>query len=287
VEVGNSFIMQNPGKLCFSTLALGKNYRALALELAKDLAQFAPNIPFVILTDHPQDFQDMANVLAFPHQQKSVGCYHDKLFVIEKGLSLFNSCIFMDADMRILAPITEDLNWQPGITAKIAWHNILKHNKNQQEIELLTRLAQKYNLQLENITFVHECLFVVTKDGGKEIDFIETWKRMADYCELNKYYRGEGHSIGLAAAKAGLEIRKDAMESISFFKDKLVGNQVKNNENELQEKPVYLQKQKALEYPQISLFARVIKKINKMVMYVYRSLKLKIYSLTDINFFYG
>lgn len=276
--------MQNTQKLCFSTLALGKNYRALALQLAKDLSQFAPNIPFLILTDKPQDFEQISNVLAFPHQQKSIGCYHDKLFVIEKGLSLFDSCIFMDADMRILAPITNDLHWQPGITAKIAWHNIIKHNKNQREIKLLTRLAQKFNLSLENITFVHECLFVVTKDAGKEIDFIETWKRMADYCELNKYYRGEGHSIGLAAAKSGLEVRKDSMDSISFFKDKLESNQAKSQSPE---KLVYFQKQKELEYPKISFLQRLIKKVNKIIMYVYRSVKLKVRCLTDVNFFYS
>ncbi|WP_199306786.1 hypothetical protein [Anabaena sphaerica] len=279
--------MQNPSKFCFSTLALGKNYRALALELAKDLAQFAPNIPFVILTDNPQDFQEMSNVLAFPHQQQSIGCYHDKLFVIEKGLSLFNSCIFMDADMRILAPITDALNWQPGITAKIAWHNIVKHNKNPREIEIFQKVAQKFNLQLEDITFVHECLFVVTRDEGREIDFIETWKRMAAYCELNKYYRGEGHSIGLAAAKSGLKIRTDSMEYISFFKDKLEWQKIKNGETDIQEKSVYIQRQKELEYPQISLFERVIKKLFKIIMYLYRSIKLKIYSLTDIRFFYG
>jgi hypothetical protein len=276
--------MQSKNKFCFATLALGKNYRALALELANDLAKFAPHISFVILTDKPQDFQEMANVLAFPHQQKSIGCYHDKLFVIEKGLSLFDSCMFLDADMRILAPITEDLHWQPGITAKIAWHNIIKHNKKQQEIKLLTRLAQKFNLQLENITFVHECLFVVTKDEGKEIDFIETWKRMADYCELNKYYRGEGHSIGLAAAASGLEIRKDSMAYISFFKDKLESNHTKNND---QEKSVYFEKQKELEYPKISFLQKLKNKLIKMIMYIYRHLKLTLYSLTDIDFFYS
>lgn len=279
--------MQNSQKFCFATLALGKNYRALAFQLAKDLAQFSPHTPFVILTDNPQDFQVMANVLAFPHQQHSVGCYHDKLFVIEKGLSLFNSCVFLDADMRILAPINSTGDWLPGITAKIAWFNIIKHNKNQQEIAILKRLAAKFHLQLENITFVHECLFVVTRDGGKEIDFIATWKRMAAFCELNNYYRGEGHSIGLAAAKSGLEIRTDAMEDISFFKDKLEWNKIKTGESNLQEKSVYFDRQKELEYPQISFLEKVIKKIVKISMYLYLSVKLKIYSFTDIRFFYG
>jgi hypothetical protein len=165
-------------KFCFCTLALGINYRNLALELAQDLKKYSPNILLVILTDKPQHFSNFPNVLAFKHRQKSVGCYHDKLFVIEKALSQFHSCIFIDADMRILASVPEDLEWQPGITAKIAWHNIVKHNKNKIEINILGKIAQKLNLNLEDITFVHECLFVVTRDEGRELEFLKNWEKL-------------------------------------------------------------------------------------------------------------
>ncbi|WP_143046425.1 hypothetical protein [Trichormus sp. NMC-1] len=130
-------------------------------------------------------------------------------------------------------------------------------------------------------------MFVVTRDEGREIDFIETWKRMAVYCELNKLYRGEGNSIGLAAAKSGLEIRTDSMEYISFFKDKLEWLKISKGEANMQEKSVYFNRQKELEYPQISFFERVRNKIIKTIMYLYLLVKLKIYSLTDIRFFYG
>ena len=75
----------------------------------------------MVLTDKPQAFADHANILAFKHRQQSVGCYHDKRFVIAKGLSLFDSCIFIDADMRILAPIEQAFDWPPGITAHTVW----------------------------------------------------------------------------------------------------------------------------------------------------------------------
>lgn len=278
--------MQHTAGFCFCTLALGENYCNLALELAKDLEEYSPNTYFIILTDKPQYFYKKTNVLAFKHQQKSIGCYHDKRFAIAKALSLFNSCIFIDADMRILAAVPNDLRWQPGVTAKIVWHNIVKHNKNKVEIEILKKVSRKYNLNLEDISFVHECLFVVTRDEGREIDFLLTWERIAAYCELNQFYRGEGHTIGLAAAKAGLQIRSDPMAEIYFFKDKLELQKIKQGEAEVKKNSIYFEIQQKLEYPQISIFKRVINKIRKMIMHFYRSSRLKILSLKDINFYY-
>gem|GEM_PF-384216 len=196
---------------CFCTLALGQNYRNLALTLAQDLAQCAPFIQIVILTDRPQAFQHCPNVLAFEHQQQTLGCYHDKQFVLKRSLSLFEACIFVDADMRILAAIPAGLVWQPGITAKIVWTNIVKHNKNEFEIGLMRKVSQKLGLKLEDISFVHECLFVVARDQGKELEFLDQWAKISAYLEMWGHCRGEGSTIGLAAAKVGLSIRRDEL----------------------------------------------------------------------------
>ncbi len=278
--------MQEQIEFCFGTLALGANYRNLASELAKDLEKYSPSTSLVILTDKPEHFRKFINVIAFKHRQESVGCYHDKRHVIAKGLTLFNSCIFIDADMRILASIPNDLQWKPGITAKIAWHNIVKHNKNQVEIKILHNIAQKLNLKLEDITFVHECLFAVTKDSGREIDFLKTWQKVANYCELNKMYRGEGHAIGLAAAQAGMKIRIDSMSQINFFKDKLELPKVKSGNAENNQINAYLEKQQSLEYPQKSFLTRLINKLDKSIMYLYRSSRLKFLTMKDIKFYY-
>ncbi|MEM9923598.1 MAG: hypothetical protein AAF915_07595 [Cyanobacteria bacterium P01_D01_bin.50] len=273
-------------KFCFCTLALGANYCNLALELAKDLKEHAPTISLIILTDQPQKFSQLTNVLAFGHRQQSIGCYHDKRFAIAKALSLFNSCIFIDADMRIIASIPDDLAWQPGITARIAWHNILKHNKNKSEINILNKIAHKLNLNLADITFVHECLFVVTKDKGRELEFLNNWERIAAYCELHKFYRGEGHTIGLAAAQAGMEIRTNSMPQIQFFKDKLELNKIKSGKVEKSEVDIYFDKQKELEYPNKSILFRFTNKIGGIIMYLYRSLRLRFFTMIDIKFYY-
>ena len=138
----------NNSELCFCTLALGKNYCSLALQLAKDIEKYAPELFFVILTDNPSYFKHQSNVLAFKQYQSSLGCYHDKRFVIAKAISMFKSCIFLDADIRILEPIILNRKFPPGITAKILWENIPKHNKNSFEIKLLQEMGQKLNLNL-------------------------------------------------------------------------------------------------------------------------------------------
>lgn len=273
-------------KFCFCTLALGENYCNLAIELANDLKEYAPTTSLIVLTDRPQKFSKVTNVLAFQHRQQSIGCYHDKRFAIAKGLSMFKSCIFIDADMRILAPLPNNLSWQPGVTARITWHNILKHNKNKSEINILDKIAKKLNLNLEDITFVHECLFVVTKDEGRELEFLKNWEKIAAFCELNKFYRGEGHTIGLAAAQAGMEIRTDSMPQIKFFKDKLELNKIKSGKTQKSEVDIYLEKQKELEYPNKSILFKLINKITRIIMYLYRSLRLRFFTMIDIKFYY-
>ena len=270
---------------CFCTLALGQNYRNLALTLAQDLAQYAPSIQIVILTDRPQAFQHCPNVLAFDHQQQTLGCYHDKQFVLKRSLSLFEACIFVDADMRILAAIPAGLVWQPGITAKIVWANIVKHNKNEFEIGLLRKVAQKLGLKLEDISFVHECLFVVARDQGKELEFLDQWAKISAYLEMWGHCRGEGSTIGLAAAKVGLSIRRDELESICFFKDKLAPS-TQMSLSAQNQRAQLLEQQKALEYPDRSIFIRVIGKLRMIIHYQRRLMGLRLRALKNIEFYY-
>jgi hypothetical protein len=80
-------------------------------------------------------------------------------------------------------------------------------------------MGHKVGLDLEDISFVHECFFVLNKDNGKEQIFLEYWEKMALFFELNNFCRGEGHTIGLAAAMAGIEIRQDVLRSLKVFKE--------------------------------------------------------------------
>ncbi|MEH2445099.1 MAG: hypothetical protein V7K18_04750 [Nostoc sp.] len=275
-------------QFCFCTLALGKVYRGLASLLAKDLELYSPNTAFIVLTDAPQEFSKYSQVLAFQHQQQGVKCYHDKRFAIAKALSLFNSCIFIDSDMRILAPVPEYIEWllEPGISARACMDMPKKFAKAltktdnyfSREIEVIKKAAQFLNLdpECENVTFVHEYLFSVTKSTGKEIEFLETWEILAKYFELNGVYEGEGNAIGLAAYKAGLPVRWSEMSGISFFNNKTELIKIQKGQSNMDEMLTYFQEHGKLAHPKRSLLEKIVFKVSKAIMHVYRAIKYRV-----------
>ncbi|MEH1888927.1 MAG: hypothetical protein V7K92_05455 [Nostoc sp.] len=275
-------------QFCFCTLALGKVYRGLASLLAKDLELYSPNTAFIVLTDNPQEFSKYPQVLAFQHQQQGVKCYHDKRFAIAKALSLFNSCIFIDSDMRILAPVPEYIEWllEPGISARACMDMPKKFAKAltktdkyfSREIEVIKKAAQFLNLdpKCENVTFVHEYLFSVTKSTGKEIEFLETWEILAKYFELNGVYEGEGNAIGLAAYKAGLPVRWSEMSGISFFNNKTELIKIQKGQSNMDEMLTYFQEHGKLAHPKRSILEKIVFKLSKAIMHVYRAIKYRV-----------
>jgi hypothetical protein len=292
-------ITQAEPEFCFCTLALGKRYRALALLLAKDIEKYSPNISFVVLTDNPNDFSKQPNIKAFKHKKQGINCYHDKRFVVAKALSLFDSCIFMDADMRILAPVLQNMEWirVPGIAARgcdvmpkkyAKVFNGIADGKLCKEFQVTKKAAQKLNLELENekVRFVYEYLFTVTKDSGKEIEFLNYWDILANYFELNGVYDGEGNAIGLAAAKAGLQVRWCDMQGITFFKDKTELFKIKNGQSQMDKNSIYFQQQKMLEHPKRSFLEKVVIKASKKIEYLYSFVRLRMVSLNNFDFYY-
>jgi hypothetical protein len=291
MEHSRAIFYQQPS-FCFCTLALGKEYRELALLLAKDMAKYAPNFPFVVLTDRPQDFHAHRHILAFKHHQKTIGCYQDKVYVIEKALTLFNSCMFMDADMRILNPFPV-YQWQSGITAR-SCSSITKHFATQvknpsignKEFKVVKSAAQKLDLNLQNeeIKFVHEFLFVVARENGKELQFLQLWKQIGRYFESEGMYSGEGHTIGLAAAKVGLPIRHDVMAEFDFFKDKVERVRIQKGQANPDKTLAYFEIRQKICSQNRSVLQRTSRKLNKQIGFLYRSIDLKIKTLGGISF---
>lgn len=292
-------ILENK-KHCFCTLALGKRYRSHALLLAQDIEKYAPGTKLVVLTDQPKIFSNYSQVLAFEHQQQSIGCYHDKRFVIAKALSLFNTCIFVDADIRILDNIPSYIEWLPGITAR-SCASLIKHNqayinsvndthkpKRIRDLAILNKLSKKLDIDLENpnTQFVMEMLFAVTRQDGREIEFIKHWETIANYCELNGFYNAEGYAIGLAAAKAGLPVKWNAMEDIVYFKDWVEKHKVQKGKANLDEKLIYFQQHEAIEYQKTSIIQKLKRKLDKYIGYYYRYWCLRIATLSNFYFYY-
>ncbi len=290
-ETENSLNNQSTQQFCFCTLALGKKYRNLAKDLAADLAKFSTK-PLVILTEKPEDFSEFSQVQAFKHQQQSIACYHDKRYVIAKALSVYDTCVFVDADMRILKEIAP-MDWQPGISAR-SCANILQHYQPESGrpdriklLQLTEKIAQKFNLDLEQVNFVSEFMFAVTKDNGKEMKFLQLWEKIGNYFELNGVYGSEGSVIGLAAAACGLSIQHHEMPNIEFFNDKIDAIRVKKGQVDAAKLQAYFDNHQQKAFAKRSLLEKATGRIAKSLINFRNTTRLRVATFKDFNFYYN
>ncbi|KZL49307.1 hypothetical protein A2T98_13510 [Nodularia spumigena CENA596] len=201
---------------CFCTLALRNKYRLLAQQLASDLEKYAPGTKLLVLTDEPRCFQDNANVLAFQHRQHGIlHCYHDKSILMETALSKFSTAIHIDADTRILATLPDNLHWKPGITAG-HYENLVEHvtKYNPERLQPLQKVASHLNIDLQTVTYIGESLFIITRDNGREVDYLKYWAMIGRYLELRGIHAGAGNAMGIAATKVGWTISQDNWQEI-------------------------------------------------------------------------
>ncbi|MEO1429168.1 MAG: hypothetical protein AAFS12_02470 [Cyanobacteria bacterium J06632_19] len=284
---------------CICTYVAGSTYRALAKNLVQDLAKYAPEIPFIIYTDKPQDFENYSNVLVFGHKRQGVLYYHERRFAIQKALSMFKSCMYIDSDVRICAPIP-NREWLPGITAR-SCTGMIKHfqeriNKTDtpsvsalKKFELFKKMANKLDVDIETekVTWINEFLFVVTRDSGKEEEFFKNWERVGIYAEVNGLHKHPAYAMGLAATKTGLEVRHDVMEGVEFFDDRIEKIRISKGQASEKDKLEYFETQNKIENPRNSILKKIVKKVNKSVEYFYHSMRLKATTmLSDYNFYY-
>lgn len=291
---------QNELDLCFCTLAFGNTYRSLAKELAKDLEQYAPEIPFILFTDKVSEFKAHKNVLAFSHRRRGVLLYHERRFAIAKALSMADSCMYLDADVRICAPVPTTLKWLPGLTARSCTSmnkhiqgRITKTSSPRPEIikviELYKKMASKIDLdpEDENIKFINEFLFVLTRDSGREIEFLDLWGRLALYAELHGMYKHPTYAMGLAAARVGLTVRHDLMEGLDFFDDRIEKVRISNGESDPAAKEKYFKTQKEIENRYRSLPYKAVDKVLRFFRHHYHTNRLRATTfLSDRNFYY-
>ncbi|MCF4970654.1 hypothetical protein [Nostoc sp. CMAA1605] len=278
--------MSESKDFCFCTLAVGERYRKHTRMLAQDIQQYTPNINLCVLTDQPEDFQDFPHVIGFNHKLKSVKGYHDKRFVLDKALSLFESCMFLDSDVRILGTFVEEMNWPLGISAR-AGCNLLSHMQNmtnKQEIQTIEEAAKKLNIELQEVQWLHEFMFVMRRQEGLEKEFFELWQSISYFFEMRGIYHGEGFAMGLAAAKVGIDIGFFREDVLPFFKDNIEQARIKTNKSSLENKRKYFDMHREIEHPQLSLSKKVINKLTKKAEFYYRLLRLKYVVNTDTNF---
>ena len=273
-------------EFCFCTLAVGDSYCAHAQMLAQDIQTHMPGTQLCVLTDQPEKFKEFTHVLAFKHHIQSVQGFHDKRFVLEKALSLFESCMFLDSDVRVLGPIIGEMNWAPGITAR-AGTNLIKHMGNTRDpkkLEVIKAAAQKLDIDLKQVQWFHEFMFVMKRQNGLEKEFFQLWQTISYFFEVRGIYRGEGYSMGLAAAHIGMKIDFFQGDKFQFFKDKIERVKIKKGRSDLQEKKIYFDTHQNIEHASRPRHKKIAKKLINPIVFYYRLLRLRIFMEKDMGF---
>lgn len=206
--------------VCLCTLAIHAPYRRRARLLLSDPAP----APWVVLTDRPEDFSDLA-VRAIRHEPtgpmavdylrrlgptgdgQGAAAYHDKRFVIRAALQDFDTAIFLDADSRALGlPLAP--SYPPGLAIiPVVRKSIAEHLDTcgpwrRPAFETLARDLTGNTGILETARWCHETCYAVTRDGNEDRFFL-AWERGAELMQGQGVFSGEGGVMGLAAACAG------------------------------------------------------------------------------------
>lgn len=193
-------------RLC--TLAIGSRYCAMARRLALDLARFAPGRALLVGTDRTSDFKGRANVR--PFLVKPSGrwhCYSDKRKVLLKALSSAPAAMHIDADTRVIAPLPVRGPWPSGLSAP--HESLLTHLERHwpSKIEDFRASARVAGAPIDKALWIGESIYVLAREGGRELRFIEEWGVLAGLLDRAGFRGGEGNVMGLAAAKAGLTVQ--------------------------------------------------------------------------------
>jgi hypothetical protein len=226
--------LTNRVSTCFCTLAIHEPYRLRARLLCGDV----PHVPWVVLTDEPDDFADLP-VRAIRHaptgpmaidylqrlaptgNSRGAAAYHDKRFAVQAALQEFDTAIFLDADSRIgsLPPMESfpsGLAVVPVVTKSIAEHLETCGTWRLPAFEQLARDLFGDPDVLRTARWCHETCYAVTKDGNED-RFFTAWERAATFMQQQGVFSGEGGVMGLAAAYAAWSTDYDVLQSFVPF----------------------------------------------------------------------
>jgi hypothetical protein len=213
--------------------------------LAADLAKFSPGVTFLVLTDDPLVFRDVPSVQAVYHRKRSVLGYNDKLAVIKKALDQYSTAVFVDADVRILAPVHLSPEvFKPGLRTFLirtwAWMRETSDTSpegpewQKNDLRMMAILVKEFSLPNDgsDIPYVVEFLFAITKGGRLDVEaYLRKWNQLAEFCERRRLFIHLGLSMGLAARLTGFPVEQHDFRGVKFFEPLISGrDQVPNKE---------------------------------------------------------
>ncbi|NEN93286.1 MAG: hypothetical protein F6K48_32160 [Okeania sp. SIO3H1] len=142
------------------------------------------------------------------------------------------------------------------------------------------------NINLDDVKFVWEYLFLIKKSSQTE-EFIQLWKKIGSFLELNgRTYGSEGEAMGLAAAKLNIPVNYDYAKQIPFFKKRVEVYKISQGKAKREDKLSYLERYYKLKYPQKHIVYKALDRVQGKVGVFIRSLRLKLETLRDFDFYY-
>jgi hypothetical protein len=81
-------------------------------------------------------------------------------------------------------------------------------------LQPLQKVASHLNIDLQTVTYIGESLFIITRDNGREVDYLKYWAMIGRYLELRGIHAGAGNAMGIAATKVGWTISQDNWQEI-------------------------------------------------------------------------
>jgi hypothetical protein len=218
--------------VCYCTFAFHEPYRKRARLLCGD----APEVPWVVLTDGPEDFADLPvrtirhtptgpmavdYIERLPPTGNSRGgtAYHDRRFALIAALEDFDAAVCIEADSRLTAPPPVDISFAglampPILQRSIAEHLEIAGSWRKPYFAELARHLTGDTAILETARWCYEPCFAVIRDG-RDAEFFSAWDRGADFLQSRDVFSGEGGVMGLAAACAGWSVDFDALAGVT------------------------------------------------------------------------
>lgn len=211
----------------FATISVGDRYNELSLRLALDLKFF--NQKILIVTDKPEQFNKINNVITIPYKKEKFS-YNDKIICFKEGFKISDCVLYLDCDSRILYETFQDTFTDfltlvpPGFHPSFAWGLVSREDGGffkSTDIsyrvkgygEYAFNICKNRHLDWENAQHWQEGFLIISKEGGKEQKFLEVWESLKnpldDFEISNKSKKigvGEGNLIGIAISTAKMTI---------------------------------------------------------------------------------
>lgn len=227
-----SRLQSRVASVCFCTLAIHAPYRRRARLLFAD----TPQLPWIVLTDQPEDFdglpvrairhaptgpmaEDFLKRLSWTPNGRGRPAYHDKRFVLQEVLKHFDTALFVDAD-SLMSAVPKLPMFPPGVAVtKEVQASIVEHlsRYGPERLPAFEELAVQLTGNKETLKTARWCseaLFAVTKDGN-ESKFFDAWERSAEFLHSKNVFTGEGGVIGLAAVYADWTVNYKTLSKLA------------------------------------------------------------------------